>query len=157
MGKERHDSSLLEDTKERLIGRGIVVDPHLRGFTDLPGRSAGRFGGGSQSRFGEHQPTGGGTGKLIQRYKHRVRSPGGVSYLAQVYGRLRPDGNWEGWLEFRLENAVGTVLRTDRETTQPDEVTLAYWASGLEPVYLEGALLRAIRAKSQPARVEQSS
>ena len=35
--------------------------------------------------------------------------------------------------------------RTGRETTQPNLADLEYWASGLTPVYLEGALSRAGR------------
>jgi hypothetical protein len=35
------------------------------------------------------------------------------------------------------------LLRTEQETSQPSRVTIEYWASGLTPVYLEGALTRA--------------
>jgi hypothetical protein len=35
-------------------------------------------------------------------------------------------------------------LRTGQETTQPSRETLDYWAGGLEPVYLQGAMTRAI-------------
>jgi hypothetical protein len=37
------------------------------------------------------------------------------------------------------------ILHTDRETSQPNRAALEYWADGLEPVYLEGALARAQR------------
>jgi hypothetical protein len=37
----------------------------------------------------------------------------------------------------------GPALRTGRETTQPNRDAVAYWASGLEPVYFEGAFVRA--------------
>ena len=37
----------------------------------------------------------------------------------------------------------GPALRTGRETTQPNRDAVANWASGLEPVYLEGAFARA--------------
>jgi hypothetical protein len=36
------------------------------------------------------------------------------------------------------------VLRSARETTQPNLTDLEYWAQGLTPVYLEGALRRAL-------------
>jgi hypothetical protein len=36
------------------------------------------------------------------------------------------------------------VLRSGRETTQPNLTNLEYWAQGLTPVYLEGALRRAL-------------
>jgi hypothetical protein len=37
------------------------------------------------------------------------------------------------------------VLSTEQETSQPDRKAVEYWAGGLEPVYLEGALARALR------------
>ena len=36
---------------------------------------------------------------------------------------------------------------TDRETTQPNLRALEYWATGLTPAYLEGALDRALEAR----------
>jgi hypothetical protein len=35
------------------------------------------------------------------------------------------------------------TLRTEQETSQPNRVAVEYWASGLEPIYLEGAFARA--------------
>jgi hypothetical protein len=65
----------------------------------------------------------------------------GGAYNAQVCGRAA--GHiWEGWIEF--EGAHSEVLRTARETTQPDRHALVYWASGLSMTYLEGALARAL-------------
>jgi hypothetical protein len=60
-----------------------------------------------------------------------------------------------GWLEFVPTSASGgPVLRTGQETSQPDREAVEYWAGGLEPVYLEGALGRAraatIRAGQSP-------
>jgi hypothetical protein len=67
-------------------------------------------------------------------------------YRARACGRQRYDGLWEGWIEFEPDD--GSVpLRTARETTQPTLATLEYWAAGLTPVYLEGALSRAIDAE----------
>jgi hypothetical protein len=66
----------------------------------------------------------------------------GMPYQAQVVGR--PDGHmWEGWIEFVAADG-SDALRTPRETTQPDRNALAYWATGLSPTYLEGALHRAL-------------
>lgn len=65
-------------------------------------------------------------------------------YEARVYGTEREDGTWEGWIEFHPVDAYGSVLRTGQETTQPSRETLDYWAGGLEPVYLQGAMTRAI-------------
>jgi hypothetical protein len=67
---------------------------------------------------------------------------GGVTWRAEAWGRQREDGLWEGWLRFVPVNG-GDARRTDRETTQPNRSALEYWASGLEPVYLEGAFERA--------------
>ena len=83
--------------------------------------------------------------ELIQEFKHQVLSPDGVRYTVMAYGELRPDGTWLGWLEFRPASDADSTLRTGRETSQPDRHALAYWASGLEPIYLEGALERALR------------
>ena len=81
--------------------------------------------------------------ELIQRYEARVEDEAGASYEVAVYGAAREDGTWEGWVEFRPAAGVGPILRTGRETSQPNREALAYWASGLEPVYLEGAFARA--------------
>ena len=80
--------------------------------------------------------------ELIQTY---LDIEGG-NYNAYVMGEEREDGTWEGWIEF--SGWAGDERRTGRETTQPSREALAYWASGLEPVYLEGALARASRKVS---------
>jgi hypothetical protein len=66
----------------------------------------------------------------------------GIAYRVEAWGRRREDdGLWEGSLLFRPDQ--GAALRTGRETTQSSLDTLTYWATGLEPIYLEGALERA--------------
>jgi hypothetical protein len=67
----------------------------------------------------------------------------GRVYTAQACGRVREDGMWEGWLEF-VPHDRSVVLRSQRETTQPTLDDLEYWASGLTPVYLQGAFERAL-------------
>ncbi|HEY2934817.1 MAG TPA: hypothetical protein VGK99_24035 [Acidobacteriota bacterium] len=67
----------------------------------------------------------------------------GVTYIARAYGKRRHDGTWAGWLAFHPTTAGKPILRTGQETSQPTRVTIDYWASGLEPVYFEGALERA--------------
>jgi len=81
--------------------------------------------------------------ELIQQYADAVRDARGNVYEASAYGEERVGGTWVGWLEFRPVGGVGAALRTERETTQPDRGALEYWASGLEAIYLEGALARA--------------
>jgi hypothetical protein len=67
----------------------------------------------------------------------------GAMYFAQVAGRQRKDGLWEGWLEFTRVNEGARPICSDRETTQPNRADLEYWAQGLTRVYLQGALARA--------------
>ena len=71
-----------------------------------------------------------------------------MTYRARACGTQRPDGLWEGWLEFIPD--TGPVLRSGRETTQPNLTDLEYWATGLTPLYLEGALERTLAG---PTRV----
>ena len=71
-------------------------------------------------------------------------------YRARACGRERDDGTWEGWIEFVPEDG-GRVLASARETTQPNLTDLEYWATGLTPVYLEGALERALTRTSRSA------
>jgi hypothetical protein len=77
---------------------------------------------------------------------HRSLTPlrlGDTVYVAEVWGDFRDDGLWEGWIEF-VPTDGGPVLSTGRETSQSNLQALRYWATGLEPVYLDGALARAI-------------
>jgi hypothetical protein len=55
-----------------------------------------------------------------------------------------PGGNWQGWIEFVPADLEAEPVRSPRETTQPNHADLTYWATGLTPVYLEGALRRAL-------------
>lgn len=66
-------------------------------------------------------------------------------YRARVVGRLAEDGMWEGWLEFEPLDRDADTLIGPVESRQPEFEHLTYWASGLTPVYLEGALHRARR------------
>ena len=66
----------------------------------------------------------------------------GRRFVSHILGRPRGDGTWEAWIEFRSEDGR-SLLVTERETTQPNRAAVEYWASGLEPVYFEGAFARA--------------
>jgi hypothetical protein len=82
--------------------------------------------------------------ELIHEFADQVKGPDGTVYAVSVYGQPRTDGTWEGWLEFQpVGFAAATARRTGRETSQPNRGALAYWASGVEPVYLDGAFARA--------------
>ena len=100
----------------------------------------------SGARFLQHEVI---MADLIHKHSVRVTGPDGVLYEARTYGEPERGGTWKGWLEFqrvadRAASDGPRVLRTDRETTQPNRGALDYWAGGLEPVYLEGAIERAI-------------
>jgi hypothetical protein len=81
---------------------------------------------------------------LVHEFSTPVRTESGEVLVVAAYGQARSDGTWIGWLTFTPRGkSSGAVLRTGHETTQPSRADLAYWASGLDPVYLEGALQRA--------------
>lgn len=79
----------------------------------------------------------------ILTYAEAVVGPQGTRYRVHAYGEQNDLGSWNGWLEFEPEGG-GATLRTDRETTQPKREDLEYWATGLEPIYLDGAFGRAV-------------
>ena len=68
----------------------------------------------------------------------------------RVYALQQAGGTWAGILEF-LPADRGDAVRSARETTQSTVDGVAYWATGLQPIYLEGALERAQR---HPVEVE---
>jgi hypothetical protein len=80
--------------------------------------------------------------ELIEERAERLRDLNGTEYVVRVCGRPRSGGTWEGWIEF-LAVGAAVGVRTDVETTQPSRADLAYWASGLEPLYFDGAFRRA--------------
>jgi hypothetical protein len=80
---------------------------------------------------------------VLVTFSDPVTAPDGTIYIARACGREMPDGRWEGWIEFERTDG-SEVLRSARETTQPNRTDTEYWATGLTPVYLEGALERAI-------------
>jgi hypothetical protein len=87
--------------------------------------------------------------EVLVQFADPVVSPDGVAYIARACGAEAPDGLWHGWIEF-LPVEGGPAVRTGRETTQPNRVDAEYWATGLTPVYLEGALQRALKPPSRP-------
>jgi len=79
--------------------------------------------------------------EMVHAFKHDVTGKDGRRYRARAFGQV--EGHlWKAWLEFTPIDG-GETLRTDAETSQPDRGAIVYWASGIEPVYLEGALSRA--------------
>jgi hypothetical protein len=86
--------------------------------------------------------------ELIHQHSTLVHAPDETLYSPRVLGQDRNDGTWEAWIEFHPLPATSraSVLATGRETTQPNREALLYWATGLEPIYIEGAFTRAMRA-----------
>jgi hypothetical protein len=80
--------------------------------------------------------------ELLLEYSERLLDVDRTEYVVRAWGGPRSDGVWVGWLEFA---AVGQrrVRRTGQETTQRSREDLQYWATGLEPVYMQGAFARA--------------
>jgi hypothetical protein len=73
-----------------------------------------------------------------------LRTASGEEYVARVYADRQPDGRlWEAWFVF-FPISGGPPLSTDRETTQSTFEDAQYWATGITPAYLEGALTRAL-------------
>jgi hypothetical protein len=83
-------------------------------------------------------------GETLLQFQSPVRDAYGVRYEARACGGPMPEGGWEGWLEFTPIGG-GESIRSQRETTQPNRADTEYWATGLTPVYLEGALARAMK------------
>ena len=93
--------------------------------------------------------------EVLVSYDEPVRDQGG-EYRARAVGRQGADGMWEGWLEFVPVRGDGDVLVSSVETTQPERSHLVYWATGLTPVYLEGALWRTRRPLTVRVRPEET-
>src|SRR3979490_1322724 len=87
---------------------------------------------------------------MLHEFTSEVGDQDGHAYSARALGRRRKGATvWEGWLEFSPRGGGGIVRKSPIETTQPNRETLSHWAGGLEPVYLEGALERAITSRSE--------
>lgn len=85
--------------------------------------------------------------EVFVEFTEPVVAKGGAAFMARACGRETDNGMWQGWVEF-LPLDGGEAIRSGRETTQPNRQDTAYWATGLTPVYLEGALDRALNPLS---------
>jgi hypothetical protein len=90
--------------------------------------------------------------EVLLEFADPLSTADGVQYSARACGGEMAGGLWEGWIEF-LPRDGGEPLCSSRATTQPNRQDTLYWASGLTPVYLEGALHRTL--EPAPARVTQ--
>jgi hypothetical protein len=82
--------------------------------------------------------------EVLAEYAAPIEGENRILYIARAVGAEADDGLWQGWIEFIPLAGEGSVLRSPRETTQPNRTDTAYWATGLTAVYLEGALRRAL-------------
>jgi hypothetical protein len=90
--------------------------------------------------------------EVLTEFVDVVFARDGELYQARACGGPDHSGRWEGWVEF-VNRRTGDVVRSGRETTQPNRTDTVYWSTGLTAVYLEGALERALHPASRVARV----
>jgi len=84
--------------------------------------------------------------EILVKFDEPIVDTTGAKYFAQAIGKKREDDLWEGWLEFLPLDQSAELLRSERETTQPNRIAVEYWAQGLTRVYLAGALIRIQRS-----------
>ena len=60
---------------------------------------------------------------LIRTHTTKLIS-GRTTYVVRICGEERPDGTWEGWLEFHSADATKPTLLTEQETSQPNRARL---------------------------------
>jgi hypothetical protein len=87
--------------------------------------------------------------EVLVEFAEAVVDKNGRAYTARACGSEMTAEMWQGWLEF-LSIDGREPVRSGRETTQPNRKDTEYWATGLTPVYLEGALERALNPLVRP-------
>jgi hypothetical protein len=92
--------------------------------------------------------------EVLAEFDAPVVGSDGSAYRARACGAEMNDGSrhWMGWVEF-VPTDGSSPVRSPRETTQPNRTDAVYWATGLTPIYLEGALERALRPVAIPPPV----
>ena len=81
--------------------------------------------------------------ELLVTFTEPTRTALGALYYARALGEQAKDGRWHAHIEFVLDGDEAASLTGD-ETVQSSRGDLEYWAQGLSPTYLEGALARAL-------------
>jgi hypothetical protein len=88
--------------------------------------------------------------ELVHERVIALSAPDGVVYgRALVYAEPNGRTTWAGFIEF-VPSKGNHAVRTGHETTQSNIEGVAYWGTGLEIVYLDGALSRALRRSGAP-------
>jgi hypothetical protein len=85
---------------------------------------------------------------VLVEYDTLISAPDGSRWAARACGRKgvgKMSNMWEGWIECIPLDPGKRPVRSGRETTQPTHEDLVYWATGLTPTYLAGALERALQ------------
>jgi len=89
--------------------------------------------------------------ELVHERTVELRDSQGTLYdTARVFAQPNGRTTWAGFVEF-VPSGGGRELRTGPETTQSNVEGVAYWATGLEEVYFEGAFRRALARGEVPA------
>ncbi len=88
--------------------------------------------------------------ELVHEREIELSAPDGTVYdRALIYAEPNGRTTWAGFIEF-VPSKGDRAVRTAHETTQSNIEGVAYWATGLELVYFEGALVRALRRAASP-------
>lgn len=97
--------------------------------------------------------------ELVHEREIALSAPDGTLYdRALVYAEPNGRTTWAGFIEFVPAKGGGNrLVRTGHETTQSNIEGVAYWGTGLEMVYLDGALARAVRRTSAPTTAAGST
>jgi hypothetical protein len=82
--------------------------------------------------------------EVLVEYDTVIAAEDGSRWVAHACGQPGRGSIWEGWIEFVPLDPERDPERGPRETTQPNHDNLIYWATGLTPAYLKGALTRAL-------------
>ena len=85
--------------------------------------------------------------EVLMAFSEPVAAASG-RYAARAVTRQADDGMWQGWIEFEPLDGERPVVVGPVESTQPEREHVRYWAAGLTPVFLEGALTRALSART---------
>lgn len=88
--------------------------------------------------------------EVFVEFVEPVMAKDGRNFLARACGSEMDSHLWQGWVEF-VPMDSGVPISSGRETTQPNRQDTEYWATGLTPVYLEGALERALNPLARAA------
>jgi hypothetical protein len=82
---------------------------------------------------------------MFQRIQdYELHGTTGRWYRPRAYGDPQPNGAWKGWLIFFPLTGGEAIAPPHPETTQPTWPAVVAWAARLTPVYVEGALERAL-------------